>query len=77
MSVSLNENLDTGTSVYQELSPEGWAIVYLLGEAIPERSDVFEKLVEKPWLSDDVTSNELSALRHLDTDATGDGLTAP
>ncbi len=59
------ENLDTGTSVYQELSPEGWAIVYLLGEAIPERSDVFEKLVEKPWLSDDVTSNELSALRLL------------
>ena len=59
------ENLDTGTSVYQELSPEGWAIVYLLGEAIPERSDAFEKLVEEPWLSDDLTTNELSALQLL------------
>ena len=59
-------NLDTGRREFQETTHEGWVLLYMFREAFPERTELFDKLAETDWLSDDeITESERIAAGRL------------
>ncbi|MYD36597.1 MAG: hypothetical protein F4X20_06265 [Dehalococcoidia bacterium] len=63
---STERNLDTGLREFLERTDEGLVLDFLFREAFPGRTELFDKLAQADWLSDDeITENEVAATGRL------------